>query len=136
MEITKSGHRRGDTLLGKARDVGSYHGERNRDRAWVRPKYQEPEDSTAVVGTKLDQKSSRETLCDVSIETLSHVGAEMHEPHCAYGSTRNATNVLITRAEISCSDSEETVDATESDGEEIRLEDIEAKTHENNVSEL
>ena len=60
----------------------------------------------------------------------------MNEPQCAQDDIRNTANISIARADISCADGEEAVDATEGDEKEIRLVDIEAQSDKNDLGEL
>jgi hypothetical protein len=60
----------------------------------------------------------------------------MNEPQCAQGHIRNTANIVIARADISCTDAEEAVDAAESDEKEIRPVNIEAQSDKNDLREL
>ncbi len=60
----------------------------------------------------------------------------MNEPNCAQDDIRNTANISIARADISCGDAEEAVDATEGDEKEIRLVNIEAQADKNDLGEL
>lgn len=55
-------HRGGDTLLGKASDVGSDHGQGNWETSSERDKDPEAEELTTLVGTVANKKRASQTV--------------------------------------------------------------------------